>query len=73
LATLIAFNCVIAALRLLHWHFGVKHAERERRRRLEIHRKTELSTLGTRRYDAATNRSGSCAEGKASICRSSPS
>jgi hypothetical protein len=32
LATLIAFNCVIVALRLIHWHFGVKHAEPERRR-----------------------------------------
>jgi hypothetical protein len=38
LATFIAINCIIVALRLLHWEFGVKDAEKERRERLEAHR-----------------------------------
>jgi len=41
LAIFLAINCIFVALRLAYWDFGVKHRERERRRRLEEHRKME--------------------------------
>jgi hypothetical protein len=41
LAIFLAINCIFAALRFVYWDFGVKHRERERRRRLEEHRKME--------------------------------
>ena len=37
----VAFSCVLLALRFLYWHFGVKHRENERRKRLEAHRNQE--------------------------------
>ena len=41
LAIFLAINCIFLALRFLHWDFGVKHREKETRRRLEEHRKME--------------------------------
>ena len=39
--TFLAFNCILAGLRLLYWDFGVKHREQERQERLDAHRKIE--------------------------------
>ncbi len=40
--TIVAFNCIIAAMRLLFWNAGVRHREREREKRLDAHRRKEL-------------------------------
>jgi hypothetical protein len=37
----LALNCLMLALRFLFWEFGVKHHERERKKRLEAHRDSE--------------------------------
>jgi len=39
--TLLAFNCILLAMRFLYWDFGVKHRENERRKRLAAHRGLE--------------------------------
>ena len=41
LPTFLAFNCILAGLRFLYWDFGLKHQERERRKRVETHRRRE--------------------------------
>jgi len=41
LAIFLAINCLFLALRFIYWDFGTRHHERERRRRLESHRKME--------------------------------
>jgi hypothetical protein len=41
LAIFLGINCILLALRFLYWDFGVKQKERERRKRLEDHRKIE--------------------------------
>jgi hypothetical protein len=41
LATFLATNCVLFGLRVLYWEYAVKHRERERRLRLEAHRRIE--------------------------------
>ena len=40
-ATFLAFNCILLALRFLYWDFGLRHREREAWKRLEAHRKIE--------------------------------
>jgi hypothetical protein len=39
--TLLAFNCILLAMRFLYWDFGVRHRENERRKRLAAHRGLE--------------------------------
>ena len=41
LPTFLAFNCILAGLRLLLWDFGVKERDEERRKGLEAHRRVE--------------------------------
>jgi hypothetical protein len=41
LATFLASNCVLFGLRFLYWEYAVRHRERERRRRVEAHRRIE--------------------------------
>ena len=37
----LGINCVLAALRFIYWDFGIRHRERERRKRVDQHRKIE--------------------------------
>lgn len=37
----LAFSCILLALRFLYWDFGLKHREKERQQRLELHRRME--------------------------------
>jgi len=37
----LAFTCIVLALRFLYWDAGVRHKDRERRSRLEAHRRKE--------------------------------
>jgi len=41
IAIFLAINCVFVALRFVYWDVGTRHRERERLRRLELHRKLE--------------------------------
>ena len=40
-AIFLAINCVFVALRFVYWDVGTRHHEREKRKRLESHRKME--------------------------------
>jgi len=39
LPTFFAINMIVAGLRLVYWDFGLRHRERERKQRLELHRR----------------------------------
>ena len=41
LPTFLGISMMLIALRFLHWDFGLKHAQREREKRLEAHRRKE--------------------------------
>lgn len=41
IAIFLAINCLFVALRFVYWDAGTRHRERDRRRRLESHRKLE--------------------------------
>ena len=46
LPTFLGIGMMIAALRFLHWDFGLKHALRERQKRVEVHRRKERAGDG---------------------------
>jgi len=46
LPTFLGIGMVIVALRFLHWDFGLKHAQRERQKRVEVHRRRERAGDG---------------------------
>jgi hypothetical protein len=41
LPTFFGINMTVAALRFAYWDFGLRHRERERQKRLEVHRRHE--------------------------------
>ena len=41
LPTFLAFNCILLAMRFIYWHYGVRHRERDRLKRLAAHRQIE--------------------------------
>ena len=41
LPTFLSFNCILLAMRFIYWHYGVRHRERERLKRLAAHRLLE--------------------------------
>jgi hypothetical protein len=41
LPTFLGFNCILLAMRFIYWHYGVRHRERERLKRLAAHRMLE--------------------------------
>lgn len=44
LPTFLGISMMLIALRFLHWDFGLKHAQREREKRLEEHRRRERAS-----------------------------
>jgi hypothetical protein len=41
LPTFLGFNCILLAMRFIYWHFGLRHRENERLKRLAAHRMLE--------------------------------
>jgi len=46
LPTFLGLGMMIVALRFLHWDFGLKHAQQERQKRVEAHRRRERAGDG---------------------------
>ena len=44
LPTFVGFNCILLAMRLFYWHFGLRHRESERLKRVAAHQAHEAAS-----------------------------